>query len=402
MDIQFSPYVDYRKISVTFLNEKTFSDGSKILKLKNSYEYSFFSKSNITRKLNESIKTEKRKQLIDEYNDINTILPDREIERKKHIIELQLNERNLDSIRRSVYRTKQELYDILLCNDFYYFVTVTFDKLKINRLDDSATRKEWTRWIFNFKRRFPNAYYVAVPEYHKKGGLHFHILIGGIDFNALEPVHAYDNKKKRYMYVKKGRCAGDKIYNVMAWQSGWSTLTVIRDKSAVKHYVSKYITKQCYDSRFFGKKRYYVSRNIVRPEVKKEKIYQLDCDIWDIDTQKWHIDYIDYQKQYGIFSYKPPKKYDFYGFFEDSKECKVSLKQGGRQRTMRKSLLKKLEVPKKYYEYRQRFLLDFERLKDNAISLLNGDRVLGANYSDNSSCKLYWQHAFQELDDIGL
>lgn len=331
---------------VTYLTEKTFPNGEKILKLKNSYVYKY---SSIKRKVSKAIKDKQKKELVEEYNSINTLLTTKKIERQKEKIELQLNNRNLDNVRRSVQRTKQELYDILKCNDFEFFLTVTFDKNKIDRLDDIKTRREWTRWSFNFKRRFPNAYYVAVPEYHDNGGLHFHILVGGCSLQDFNPVHAYDKKHNRYLYVTKGVCKGDKIYNVLDWSVGFSTLTVIKNKDACRHYVAKYISKQWCDDRFFGKKRYYASRNIIKPVVEKVTVLPHDCDVWEVPL-KYQIDYIDPLKQYGVFTYKPPKKYDFYGFFEDSEVCRVSLPKGRSRLTIRKSLLSKFSVYKKSRE----------------------------------------------------
>ena len=105
----------------------------------------------------------------------------------------------------------------------------------------------------------------------------------------------------------------------------------------------KYITKQHSDERFFGKKRYYVSANIIRPEVNRWTVNAAECNMFDIDREKWTLEYFSPQMQYGIFSnvrYGVKKK-RLLGYFDFILPVyrKFSLK-GGIKRTMRKSLLK--------------------------------------------------------------
>lgn len=204
----------------------------------------------------------------------------------------------LENAVKSMNRAKNNLMDILRCNDFNFFVTLTFDKSKIDRLDDNKTRRSFTQWVANIQRDLPDLYYVAVPEYHKKGGLHFHLLIGGV---LAEDLSLKDSGK----VVKSGRCKGQTIYNVGKWDNkGFSTATKILDINAVKYYLSKYLTKGKVDPRFFGKKRFYVSRNINRPQVEK---MILPCsekfDIFDsIVKDDYNIDYEDSKKEYCVLS----------------------------------------------------------------------------------------------------
>ncbi|GEM_PF-5990805 len=74
----------------------------------------------------------------------------------------------LENAARSMLRSKQQLIDILKVNDFDFFVTLTFDKRKVNRLDDYDTRTMLFKWAKNIKWAFPDMLYVVVPEYHKK------------------------------------------------------------------------------------------------------------------------------------------------------------------------------------------------------------------------------------------
>lgn len=203
----------------------------------------------------------------------------------------------LENAVRSMNRSKNNLMDILKSNDFNFFVTLTFDKNKIDRLDDKETRKKFTQWTNNITRDLQNLYYVAVPEYHKKGGLHFHLLIGGV---IAEDLGLKDSGK----IVKSGRCKGQTIYNVTKWSKGFSTATKILDTNAVKYYLSKYLTKGKVDPRFYGKKRFYVGRNINRPQVEKMAFPCTDTfDIFDsIIKEDYNIDYEDSKKEYCVLS----------------------------------------------------------------------------------------------------
>lgn len=311
-------------MQVTFLKQKTYTDGSQTLILKNGVVSADPLKAQYkreqTRKLNRLKRQARHKKLIEEYNNINTLLAGNRTQRRLHAIECLLSLRNLADIKRSANRARQELQDICACNHFYYFLTLTFDKDKVNRLNDRETRAAYTAWAKEMHRRFPKMYFVTVPEYHKKGGLHFHLLVGGINFDDFKP--------EFYKNTTKGKHKGQPIYNVTAWENGYSTVTLIQEQNATKNYICKYITKQNFDERFFAKKRYYVSRNIQRPLTEKATIRQSFCNLWNIDFDNWDISYFSRKKQYGIFKHvQPPQK-------------------EGIQTTMRKSLLEDLQPQK--------------------------------------------------------
>lgn len=163
---------------------------------------------------------------------------------------------SLSNAIRSAKRSKSRLIDLCKSNDFDYFVTLTFGTQ--DRKDDSATLKYFAKWRKDIRRRFPTMKYLAVPEYHKKGGIHFHILIGGIDLRSLKAVKTSHKTK-----------SGNPIYNVHSWLYGFSTLTKIESKERCATYVAKYITKGDVDPRFFRRRRFYPSQNLKRPKITK-------------------------------------------------------------------------------------------------------------------------------------
>ena len=278
----------------TFVTRKLYKNGSEKIIIKSGYSPN----------IEKMLRAKKRKKLLKEI-EYQSIEPKgqlnfetiQEYEEKKNKLDRKYAPK-LENAVRSMNRSKNNLKDILQCNEFNFFVTLTFDKNKIDRLDDNKTRKIFTQWVSNIQRDLPNLIYVAVPEYHKKGGLHFHLLIGGVTAEDLGLV----NSGK---VVKSSRCKGQIIYNVSKWnRKGFSTATEILDNNAVKFYLSKYLTKSKVDPRFFGKKRFYVSRNIKRPQVEKMSFPCNDrFDIFDsIDKTNYNIDYEDLSKEYCVLS----------------------------------------------------------------------------------------------------
>ena len=239
-------------------------------------------------------KRERQQQIADRINELR--FTDRDYERKKKILEYELQLRNIDNVRRSASRAKQNLYDICKCNDFDFFVTFTYSPEYIDRLDDKRVKRKFTQWANDTRKRFPNMYYVATPEYHKKGGLHFHLLIGGISFDELKCVPAL--KKNGKPIYKNGK----QIFNVTAWKYGFSTLSKVENSEAAKHYLCKYITKQHYDDRFFNKRRYYASRNIIRPIIDSWTETPELC-LRHIDTKVLLIAYCNKKKKYAVLTH---------------------------------------------------------------------------------------------------
>lgn len=277
-------------MQVTYCKEKTFPDGSTELVIKDGYKQTFQDrlKARTTRLFNEIEKRQQQEKLTAELNKTTFLEP-----RKRHKLELLLNIRDLNDIKRSARRARQELYDVCKCNDFKYFVTLTFDKEKITRKDDERTRRRFSHWANYMRRQFPALFYVATPEYHKKGGLHFHLLIGGTTLDELKAAPAYDINGRPI--IKNGK----QIYNIGAWRVGFSTLSIIENIDAAKHYICKYITKQRYEERFFNKRRYYCSHNIARPTV--ERTEHTTGEPWALNLDIWRVSYLDEKKRYGVF-----------------------------------------------------------------------------------------------------
>lgn len=182
---------------------------------------------------------------------------------------------------RSLARTKTLIHDIALCNDFEYFCTFTFDPEKYDRYNFTECRVVMDRWLWNAKTNHsPDLKYLAVPEFHRDGAIHFHALISG-----------YKQKLKATKVQQNGRL----VYNIGGYRAGFSTAVKIDNQEAVAKYITKYITKDM--PTYYNKRRFFASRNLIRPiKTTNNKFIHLD-----LPLLKKHIYSTPYLDSYELY-----------------------------------------------------------------------------------------------------
>lgn len=95
--------------------------------------------------------------------------------------------------------------------------------------------------------------YIAVPEYQTRGFIHFHALVWGL------PDSVEEERTTRILQ--------------RLWCQGYTDVRrAVYKSDALAGYLAKYFTKAYADNRFFNKKAYTASRNIVRPSEKGSNI----------------------------------------------------------------------------------------------------------------------------------
>lgn len=130
------------------------------------------------------------------------------------------------------------------------FLTLTFaDNVK----DIDFANQCFNSWLTLIRRVFPDFAYLCVPEFQKRGAVHYHLLsnleVGG-EFLPLQ------NEK-------------NKMYDVRFWKYGFTSAFDLRltdDKFNVSLYVCKYLYKDI-DDRLFGRKKIMHSRKLKLPRV---------------------------------------------------------------------------------------------------------------------------------------
>ena len=171
-----------------------------------------------------------------------------------------LKERTAKQIEHSAYvsqtRSKQAVFEIARSDTWEWFVTLTFDRKKIDSSNYDLLVKKLGKWFNNIKsRKAPNLLYCIVPELHKDG-IHFHF--HGFMKNC-------EGLNMKFSGVVQD---GYKVFNILDFPYGFTTATQINDSTKAVSYISKYMTKEL-QNRIKGKRRYLASKNCKRAEIFK-------------------------------------------------------------------------------------------------------------------------------------
>lgn len=220
----------------------------------------------------------------------------------------------INSMASSLRRTKILMNMLLDMNDFDWFATLTFDKDKIDRTNDELVYQSYVKYINNVKHKHPSFRYLTVLERHEDGCIHFHLLIGGLSVKQLGLVNSgkvccswatYKNKicsKEYFDRTKNGRELTDTdglaVYNVTSFPYGLTTVTRIASRERCNSYVKKYINKDIGKSTEIFKKRFFYSRNLIRPAVV-DRLIGADFDN-PKNIKEYTIDNLHIQNAYSV------------------------------------------------------------------------------------------------------
>lgn len=192
----------------------------------------------------------------------------------------------------SIRRAKSAVFDIAKMNKFKYFVTLTLDAKKIDRYEIAPIKKKLLKWLNNMEQRH-DLHYLLLPEHHKDGAIHMHMLCSG---------------NLRLIETDKKDEVGRTIYNVDNWKLGFSTAIIMDgDNENVSKYVTKYITKESH--KIFGKFYYSGGKNLVR----------------DVPTTYFNSSYTKLVDEFNVNEYEVFEGLKFcYPTFEEIGECIVN------------------------------------------------------------------------------
>lgn len=158
--------------------------------------------------------------------------------------------------RISLSRTRRNIRELALCNNFEYFCTITvssakFDRYSLDEVQDNL--RKCLRNIRNFSEDFK---YLIITEKHKDGAFHFHGLMSGLSD----------------LYVNKyGYLSSSKLDTL-----GFNSFSKIESLDKVSNYILKYITKDCVRN---SKNQVYISSR----GLKKAERTELNPNITNID-----------------------------------------------------------------------------------------------------------------------
>ena len=151
------------------------------------------------------------------------------------------------TLQKSQNRSKKQVRHRCMCIRADRLLTLTF-KENVKSIEDAWKRLEYFHKLMRF--RYKDRYqFVSVPEYQKRGAVHFHLAISGF----------YSVRVVRHLWRKAAGSFGGNIditdpkkFDKKSW-----------NPRRIGQYISKYISKT--DSVAFNKKRYGASKNQPQP-----------------------------------------------------------------------------------------------------------------------------------------
>lgn len=179
---------------------------------------------------------------------------------------------NKGKLEASISRTRTAIYELALCNDWEWFVTLTLNPEYHDRKDLQSYKRKLSTWIKNYNRNHEtNIKYLLIPEQHADGqSWHIHGLMMGL---PEEHLHEFTEQEKLPIKILIEIKRGNKVYN---WENyaktfGYIVITKIRHLESVSKYITKYITKDLAKTRIgLNDHLYYCSQGLNRAET----IYQ--------------------------------------------------------------------------------------------------------------------------------
>lgn len=209
------------------------------------------------------------------------------VEDIKILSDIEKAYRHNRSVSSSVNRTKTMIYNYARANEWEWFITLTFNKDKVNRYDYKECSNKLRKWLNNMRNRYAaDLKYLIIPEQHNDGAWHFHGLFsntGDIKFNK-----AFYKGTALPLLTKSGL----QIFNFGSYKLGFSSATKIVDTAKASSYVTKYITKELAVNTV-GHRRYYPSANLDLPN----KNYFFISDDEKLEFLKEHKENITYNKE---------------------------------------------------------------------------------------------------------
>lgn len=175
------------------------------------------------------------------------------------------NEGKLES---SLSRTKSAIFELALCNDWDWFLTLTLNPEYHDRKDLNSYKTKLSIWIKNYNRiHQTNIKYLLIPENHKDGSWHMHGLMMGL---PTEHLHEFTEREKLPIKILIPVKHGHKLYSWPAYAKafGYISISKIKNIESVSKYITKYITKDIISTRIsLNDHLYYCSQGLKRAEI---------------------------------------------------------------------------------------------------------------------------------------
>jgi len=123
---------------------------------------------------------------------------------------------------------------------------VTLTMRDIVSIDDAYVA--FTKFGTKIRKWNSGVSYIAVPEFQKRGAVHFHVLMFDLPDGIIE-------SERHTRFIAE------------LWRWGFVDAVKTDGHQALSGYLAKYMSKAMHDKRLIGKRAYSASRNVARPHV---------------------------------------------------------------------------------------------------------------------------------------
>lgn len=164
-------------------------------------------------------------------------------------------------LERGALRSRRAFMSRCLAHRWDWFGTLTLDSLK---LPDGLGRRDPAvvsfvlEWFHRLRSDLPGLQYAIVPELHKDGAFHFHVLLSGLGSRSMVPAR----RGAAPVYVR-----GRRVYHFApaAAALGFTNFSMVTSSIAAVRYMAKYMTKTMSGAsvRGVGFRRWSVSRGVL-------------------------------------------------------------------------------------------------------------------------------------------
>lgn len=181
-------------------------------------------------------------------------------------------QRDLENKQRATKRARQNVrYQVkAFCAD--HMLTFNYRE---NVTDRAVVVAHWHEFVRLFRIRFPEWAYLAVLEKQERGAYHIHVAVNGRQEirwarrcwlkaigQSSEDINAWYNEGEKLGAKSLGNV------DVQAPKARWGGTHKLWRRDKLSSYLTKYIGKE-FDESKKGQKKYWASRNIGKPEIKR-------------------------------------------------------------------------------------------------------------------------------------
>lgn len=173
-----------------------------------------------------------------------------------------IEKKHAENKARSIRRARQQVRWVCKTMQADHMITLTYRE---NMTDVERLKRDWKSFVKLVVARHPEWKYLAVREYQDRGALHLHIA-----------THGYQDLKylRKCWYKVLGaspNASGENTpgqVDVTGLKKRWGGKEYKPSADKIAAYLTKYLHK-CFDEAEASSKRYWSSKGIEKPEIKK-------------------------------------------------------------------------------------------------------------------------------------